>query len=202
MMRYHLAVVVHVVASSCCLALLLGCCGKRAQAKDAPAKPAQVEKAPAKPAQVEKAPAKPAQAQQSRDWPANCAAFDQCVLDCSNGAKLEKDAAAKRVACKKDGKIEGDELVWHANGKKKLFSTWIDGKKEGRVVTWYDNGQKHLDGEKRNGMADGAWRSWHEDGKKASESVWSADKRVSGQCWDRKGVACEEARCLKEVDCQ
>jgi hypothetical protein len=202
MTRPHFTTLGHVVIASSCMALLLGCCGKPTQVKRTPAKAVTVEKAATKSAPLKEVAAKPAPTQPSETKPANCASFDGCILACPDGATLEKDAAARRVACKRGGKMYGEEVVWHDNGKKKLSSTWVDGKKQGLVATWHENGSKHLEGTKNEGMADGTWRSWHSNGQKASESVWKADKRLSGQCWDRKGVACKETQCLKEGGCK
>ena len=108
---------------------------------------------------------------------APCETLDTCALLCGEGAKMVKDREARVVACVKDGK------------------------KHGRVVAWYPNGKKQLDGFKRNGMAYGHWTNWHESGSKSAESEWKADKRISGRCWDRKGMECRNIRCVSGKDC-
>ena len=115
---------------------------------------------------------------------------------------MVRESRPPRLYCQRAGTLHGVEVAWYPNGKLKLFWTWVDGKKEGAVMTWHRGGGKHLVGYKRHGLADGRWQSWHDNGQKASESVWEANKRVSGECWDRGGARCEPSRCLTEADCR
>ena len=88
----------------------------------------------------------------------------------------------------KQGKLEGENILWHINGKKKAKANYSDGKKEGLLQAWYENGKKKLEFRNKNDLKDGLFLSWNDNGQKISATNYREGKKEGlGKSWYRNG---------------
>lgn len=76
------------------------------------------------------------------------------------------------------GKMEGKQIWYHGNGKKKLEVTWIDGKTEGKMIKWYWGGNLLSVSEFKNGKKHGKEIFYLRSGKTSKEVLWGNGKRL------------------------
>jgi hypothetical protein len=63
-----------------------------------------------------------------------------------------------------DGKLNGDYMEWHANGKLKTKTFFRCGQTEGKTQNWYDDGKPRMEWTSRDGKLDGEVKQWDENG--------------------------------------
>ena len=66
-----------------------------------------------------------------------------------------------------------------------------DGKMDGPEVNWYANGQKESEINWKDGKLDGLWIWWHENGQKQEEATHKDGERISARYWNSKGEEVE-----------
>lgn len=142
-----------------------------------------------------------------------CPTFEECKLECPDGAELVKDPEAtvnlsysepgwpntvREVRCEKDGKRHGKYVHWF--GQDRFEGEYKDGKQHGKTVTWRNDDQKLFEAEFKDGKRHGQSVMWYEsghkeferefkDGKKHGKSIWwyeNGQKKAEGDYKDGK----------------
>ena len=71
-----------------------------------------------------------------------------------------------------NGKINGPNISYYANGGKEEEETYVDGIKEGISRIWHENGRLHTERNFKNGKLSGTLRKWTSKGELAEESEY------------------------------
>ena len=90
------------------------------------------------------------------------------------------------------GLLSGWVKFQHEYGKG--LQRFKDGKMDGPEVNWYANGQKWAEGTYKDDERDGPWTMWYEDGRLASEYTWDNGDLVAVTVWMPNGDKCANTK--------
>ena len=104
--------------------------------------------------------------------------------DASVCADTEHKEQLKHQCNYKDGKEDGLQEAWYANGQLQYRVNYKDGEADGLQEAWYSNpspkgGQLWYRRNFKDGMLDGLWEGWHEDGRPKYQRVYDMGTPVS-----------------------
>lgn len=73
-------------------------------------------------------------------------------------------------------------VTYWSSGEKKSAATWIDGRLDGTNERWHADGSRAWTGTYEEGRREGEWLFWNEDGSVDEErsGLYAAGKRVEG----------------------
>ena len=86
-----------------------------------------------------------------------------------------------------DGKQEGTELTYFANGQKEAMRFYTAGEKDSIHTGWWPNSNKRFEYHFSNGAYDGNFTEWFEGGKLGKEIVYKKGQELSGKGWRENG---------------
>jgi len=113
------------------------------------------------------------------------------LLGCSS-TKVEKgfhsDSRPKySIAVDKQGRKEGPEVWWYANGGKKYEATNRVGFREGKFTAWHPDGKKWYEGFEYRGKPESTLTYWHPNGKLKSQALYRDGIQLERTDFDQDG---------------
>ena len=79
----------------------------------------------------------------------------------------------------KDGKLDGLQEYWYANGQARYRHNYKDGKWDGLWERWYAGGQREYRQNYKDGKRDGLWEAWYENGQLEYRKVYDMGTLIS-----------------------
>ena len=80
----------------------------------------------------------------------------------------------------KNGKIHGVEIFYHKNGRLSAINNYRDGELEGESIAYYDNGQLRRKGVWKNTKLEGYWEFYNKDGSiRENSGTYKNGKKIS-----------------------
>lgn len=91
------------------------------------------------------------------------------------------------IAVDKQGRKDGPETWWYANGVKKYSAINRAGFREGRFTAWYDNGRNWYEGFEYRGKPESTLTYWYPNGKMKSEAFFRDGIQLERRDFDEDG---------------
>jgi len=94
-----------------------------------------------------------------------------------------------------DDLFTGKTVSYHPNGKKAVEISYIQGKENGTNRQWYANGTLQNETQIKDGKLNGLWIDYYENGKKEQEITYE-DDYMNGKCtrWYENGKVKEQGQ--------
>ncbi len=86
-----------------------------------------------------------------------------------------------------DGKEEGWQFSWYADGRRDAQRFFHKGEKEGTHSGWWPNGKPRFEYHFHNGYYEGDFKEWYETGEPLKQIVYHEGKEIMGRGWRRNG---------------
>jgi antitoxin component YwqK of YwqJK toxin-antitoxin module len=89
-------------------------------------------------------------------------------------------------------KLDGEQMMYHANGQLKAKGFFIDGKEDGKRLTFYENGQPQCDCDYKVGKRDGEQKVYWDNGQLKYHARYRDDKLLEIMAYfNKKGEPVE-----------